>query len=153
MDGAVDISVLSFTLEALPGLKKVELTFCGTVNDENWTRLSHLPSSITVKEESYEHYLRVASESIKSAINKGVAIHNISLSGLGFPCFDPGDYPDLGALWESLRSLLEPVQVLPLAKAEFPLHLLSQHAPDLRRLDLTFHYPSTAQPYTLITLS
>ena len=147
MDGAVEISFLSFTLGALPGLKKVELTFCGTVNDENWTRLSHLPSSITVKEESYEHYLRVASESIKSAINKGVAIHNISLSGLGFPFFDPG------ITLESLRSLLEPVQVLPLAKAEFPLHLLSQHAPDLRRLDLTFHCPSTAQPYTLITLS
>ena len=115
---------------------QVELAFRGTLNDENWPLLSPISSSITVKEESYEHHVRVASGSIESAINRGVAIHTVSLSGLGFPFFDPRDYPDLGTLSESLGRLLVFVQVLRLAKAKFPLHLLSHHAPHLHRLDL-----------------
>jgi hypothetical protein len=40
---------------------------------------------MTLAEESYEYYVRVVSDVIQSARNRGVAIHSISLSGFNLP--------------------------------------------------------------------
>jgi hypothetical protein len=75
MDKSVDVSVLSSVLGALPRLREVRLSFCDTVEQEDWFQ-----SEMTMPVKSYEYHIRVISNAIESARNNGAVIHTIGLS-------------------------------------------------------------------------
>ena len=99
-------------------------------------REASLPSLSSVAEESFQYDVRVVSDAIQRARNKGAAIHTIRLLGFNLPYYDSWEVPDLSTLSESLRDLLDSVQVLRLARSKSPLELLSHCALDLYQLDM-----------------
>ncbi|KAH6662963.1 hypothetical protein B0J14DRAFT_621705 [Halenospora varia] len=131
----VDRSVLSFALGAFSRLTNVRLSFCETIEDRD-EQLSPFISNMTIAEESYEYHVRVVSDAIQSARNKGIVIHTISLSGYHLPYYYTWEIPDLSTLSESLRKLLESVRVLCLIGSSSSLELLSHCALDLHELDM-----------------
>jgi hypothetical protein len=135
VDNGVDLSVLSSTLGALPRLTDVDLSFCEAIEGEDWL-LSSLASNMIVAKESYEYHVRVVSNAIQSARNKEVAIHTLTLSEFDLPYYFPREICDLSTLSESLRELLEPIQVLHLTRSNSLLELLSHCALNLRQLDM-----------------
>ena len=129
VDEGIDLSVLSSILGALPRLKEVGLSFCDSIELENW----FLPG-MTMVEESYENHLGVISNAVKSARNRGIDIHTVSLLGFRFPFYD--ELPRLSTLLRSLEKLLEFVSVLRLTDSGFPLEVLSHCTMNLHRLDM-----------------
>jgi hypothetical protein len=135
VDNGVDLSVLSSTLGALPRLTKLELSFCEAVEDDDAT-LSLFASGMTTAEESYEYHIRVVSDAIQFARNMGVAIYTICLSGFNLPYCHSWEVPKRTTLSESLRKLLEFVQILRLSGSNSPLELLSHCALNVHQLDM-----------------
>lgn len=114
VDDVVDLSVLSSTFGALPRLTEVDMSFCEAVEGEDWL-MSFFASDMVVAEESFEYHVRVASDAIQRARNRGAALHTISILGFNLPSYDTWEVPDLNTLSESLRKLLDSVRVLRLA--------------------------------------
>jgi hypothetical protein len=135
VDNGLDLSVLSSTFRALPRLTDVGLAFCGAIEGEDWL-LSSFASDMVVAEESYEYHVRVTSEALQRAKNRGVTIYTISLSFFNLPYYHTWEVPHLSTLSESLRKLLESVKVLRLIDSSSALELLSYCALDLHQLDL-----------------
>ena len=135
VDNGLDLSVLSSTFRALPRLTDVGLAFCGAIEGEDWL-LSSFTSDMVVAEESYEYHVRVTSEALQCAKNRGVTIQTISLSFFNLPYYHTWEVPHLSTLSKSLRKLLESVKVLRLIDSSSALELLSHCALDLHRLDL-----------------
>ena len=134
VDNGVDLSVLSSTFGALPRLTEIGLSFCEAIEDDS--SLSPFTPGMTTAEDSYEYHLRVVSDAIQSSRNRGAAIHTINLSGFDLPYYHAWEVPDLSTLSESLRKLLESIQVLRLSHSSSPLELLSQYALDIYQLDM-----------------
>ena len=89
---------------------------------------------MTIIEESYENYLGVILNTIKSTRNRGIDIYTISLLGFRFPFYD--ELPRLSTLLRSLEKLLEFVSVLYLTDSGFPLEVLLYYIMNLYRLDI-----------------
>ena len=90
-----------------------------------------------IKEEFYKHHLQFVSGAIQSARSAGVAIHTVSLLDFELPLYHSWEQPDLGALSESLRQLLENVKVLRLRGGPSRvLELLFRCTFDLHQLDM-----------------
>ena len=89
---------------------------------------------MTIVEESYENYLGVISNTIKSTRNRGIDIYTISLLGFRFPFYN--ELPYLSTLLRSLEKLLEFVSVLYLTDSGFPLEVLLYCTMNLHRLDI-----------------
>lgn len=89
-------------------------------------------------EKSYEHDVQVVSDAIQSARDSGVAIHTISLLRFNLPYYYLWEVPDLSTLSESLRKLLEPIQVLRLDYSNSPLELLFHCVLNLLQLDMCY---------------
>lgn len=134
VDNGVDRSVLSSTFGALPRLTEVGMSFCEAIEDDS--SLSPFTPGMTTAEDSYEYHVRVVSDAIQSSRNKGAAIHTISLSEFDLPYYHTWEVPDLSTLSESLRKLLESIQVLRLSYSSSPLELLSHCALDIYQLDM-----------------
>ncbi|KAG0644948.1 hypothetical protein D0Z07_9341 [Hyphodiscus hymeniophilus] len=135
VDNSTDLSVLSSTLGALPRLTEVGLSFCETIDPDNAQLLSFASVMISV-EYSYEYHIRVISDALQSARRSGVTILTISLSGFDLPYYHTWEVPGLSTLSESLKKLLEFVQILRLTYSNSPLELLSHSALNLHQLDM-----------------
>ncbi|KAK8142117.1 hypothetical protein G3M48_009321 [Beauveria asiatica] len=131
IDEGADL-ILSSVFCALPLLKEVRLFFCDALQFDDCL----LKDDIIIEEEYHQHHLQVVTSAIQSARRRGVAIHTISLCEFDLPYFHTWEEPDLTAISETLRRLLESIKVLRLRGSEWVLELLSQHALGLDQIDM-----------------
>ncbi|KAM3556917.1 hypothetical protein ARSEF4850_005305 [Beauveria asiatica] len=131
IDEGADL-ILSSVFCALPLLKEVRLFFCDALQFDDCL----LKDDIIIEEEYHQHHLQVVTSAIQSARRRGVAIHTISLCEFDLPYFHTWEEPDLTAISETLRRLLESIKVLRLRGSEWVLELLSQHALGLDQIDI-----------------
>ena len=137
VDNQVDVTVLSATLRELPNLSEITLTFCQTVEEDDWLE-SYLPLGMTMIEKSYEHHLRVSLKAIQCARDNGISLHTIHLLQLALPYYFAWDRPDLTTLSESLKQLLGHFKTLRLSVSSSPLELLSHCALNLNQFDMCY---------------
>jgi hypothetical protein len=89
-------------------------------------------------EKSYEHHIRVVLSAIRGAKDNGLSLHAVHLSQLELPYYHAWEVPDLSALSESLRELLEHIMILRLSRSDSPLELLSHSTLNLHQFDMCY---------------
>ena len=135
MNNSIDLMMLSSALEALFWLTELSLCFCETVKKKDWLE-SYLVLNMIMTEKSYKHHVQVISNVIQSVRNKNVFIHIMYFLKFQLLYYHSWHVSDLNALSESLRELLNHVQILCVSQSESLLELLSHCALNLHQFDM-----------------
>jgi hypothetical protein len=88
VDEGVDYTVLSSVLGALPRLTEVSLHFCLMPEGQEWLTSYVHYSQMTMHERSCQHHIRVVSNAIRRAKNRGIQVQALNLLGLSLSARD-----------------------------------------------------------------
>ncbi|KAE8384352.1 hypothetical protein BDV23DRAFT_177127 [Aspergillus alliaceus] len=136
IEKGADTALLSVTLRQLPRLSALHLYFCENLAEESWVE-SYLALDMTIKEKTYKHHVRVVSDALRAAKDRGSCLQAIHLSGLQLPFYRPWDViPDTCSLVEALEGLLMHIPTVRLTEAGSVLELLSHALLGLHQLEL-----------------
>lgn len=130
-----DVTVLSAAFKKLPKLEELNLCFGQAVEKGDWLE-PYLALDMTMVEQSYEHHLRVVSDTVRDAKNNGVFLNTICLSELKLPYHNTWEQRYRGILSDTLRVLLDHTENLRLTRCSFLLELLSPSLLNLHQFDM-----------------
>jgi hypothetical protein len=125
IDKGVDYTILSSALGALPRLGEISLHFNLIPDGQQWLTTYLHYSQITMHERSCRHHIRVVSNALRRARNRGIQVPTFNLSGLSCYARDSRQDHYCRRLSEPLTELLAFVQVLRVARCSNVVEVLS----------------------------
>lgn len=140
IDQGVDYTILSSALGALPRLRELSLHFNLLPEGQQWLTTYFQYPQITMHERSCRHHIRIVSNALRRARNRGIQVPTVNLSGLS--CYARQSQQDdfCRRLADPLTELLASVQVLRVARCPNMVGVLSQCALSLRHFDMCCMY-------------
>jgi hypothetical protein len=136
VDEGVDYIILSSVLGALPRLREIFLHFDQIPQGQEWLTRFLQYSQMTMHERSCQHHIRVVSNALRRARNRGIQVQAVNLSGLCCSARDTRQKYFWGRLSEPLTELLGSAQVFRVARSSYVVEVLSQCALTLRQFDM-----------------